>query len=54
MFVKAYDDAREHGGINGLTPSELFLQRLITSTMHTKTKQQSVTHVGNQKCNLAV
>ena len=40
-------------GINGLTPSEMFLQRLITSTIHTRTKQQSVTHVGNQKCNLS-
>ena len=29
MFVKAYNEAREHGGINGLTPSEMFLQRLI-------------------------
>jgi hypothetical protein len=28
-------------------PSEMFLQRLITSTIHTKDKQQSVTHVGN-------
>jgi transposase InsO family protein len=47
MFVKAYNETREHGGINGLTPSEMFLQRLITSTIHTKNKQQSVTHVGN-------
>jgi transposase len=31
MFVKAYNEAREHGGINGLTPSEMFLQWLITS-----------------------
>ena len=53
MFVKAYNEAREHGGINGLTPSEMFLQRLITSIMHRGTKQQSVTHVGNQKCNLS-
>jgi len=52
MFVKAYNETREHGGINGLTPSEMFLQRLIMFTMHTKAKQQSVTHVGNQKCNL--
>ena len=51
LFVKAYNEAREHGGINGLTPSEMFLQRLITSTIHTTNKQQSVTHVGNQKCN---
>lgn len=24
MFVMAYNDKREHGGINGLTPSEMF------------------------------
>ena len=48
MFVKAYNEVREHGGINGLTPSEMFLQRLITSTIHAKNKEQSVTHVGNQ------
>lgn len=54
MFVKAYNESREHGGINGLTPSEMFLQRLITSTKYTRTRQQSVTHVGNQKCNLSV
>jgi transposase InsO family protein len=53
MFVKGYNEAREHGGINGLTPSEMFLQKLITYTMHTRTKQQGVTHVGNQKCNLS-
>jgi len=47
MFVKAYNETREHGGINGLTPSEMFLQRLITSTIHNTNKQQSVTHVGN-------
>jgi transposase InsO family protein len=47
IFVKAYNETREHGGINGLTPSEMFLQRLITYTMPTRTKQQSVTHVGN-------
>jgi hypothetical protein len=34
MFVKTYNETREHGGINGLTPSEMFLQRLITSTIH--------------------
>jgi putative transposase len=54
MFVKAYNETREHGGINGLTPSEMFLQKLITSTIHTRNRQQSVTHVGNQKCNLSV
>jgi transposase InsO family protein len=53
IFVKAYNETREHGGINGLTPSEMFLQRLITSIVRTRTKQQSVTHVGNQKCNLS-
>ena len=46
-FVKVYNDTREHGGINGLTQSEVFLQRLITSTIYTKTKQHGVTHVGN-------
>jgi Integrase core domain len=54
IFVKAYNETREHGGITGLTPSEMFLQRLITSTIHINNKQQSVTHVGNQKCNLSV
>ena len=53
MFVKAYNEARDHGGINGLTPPEMFQQKLITSTMHTRNKHQSVTHVGNQKCNLS-
>ena len=53
MSVKAYNEAREHGGLNGLTPSEMFLQRLITSTVPTRTKQQCVIHVGNQKCNLS-
>jgi hypothetical protein len=32
----------------------MFLQRLITSTIDKGTKQQSVTHVGNRKCNLSV
>jgi transposase InsO family protein len=54
MFVKAYNEAREHGGINGLTPSEMFLQRLIISSTYTRTKQQSATHEGNQKCNLSM
>jgi hypothetical protein len=54
MFVKAYNDTREHGRINGLTPSEMFLQRLITPTIYTKTKQHGVTHVSSQKCNLSV
>ena len=47
MFVKAYNETREHEDRNGLTPSEMFLQRLITSAIHTTTKQKSVTHVGN-------
>jgi putative transposase len=54
MFVKAYNEAREHGGINGLTPSEMFLQRLITPMIYTKTKQHGVTRVSSQKCNLSV
>ena len=37
MFAKAYNETREHGGINGLTPSEMFLQRLIKSNTHTRT-----------------
>ena len=45
MFVKAYNETREHGRINGLTPSEMFLQRLITSTISIRIKQQSVIHV---------
>jgi putative transposase len=53
MFVKEYNETREYGGINGLTPSEVFLQRLITSNIRTRTKLQSVTHAGNQKCNLS-
>jgi putative transposase len=47
MFVKAYNEAREHGGINGLTPSEMFLQKLITPIIHNTSKQKSVTHVCN-------
>jgi transposase InsO family protein len=47
MFVKAYNETREHGGINGLTSSEMFLQRLIAFSTYTRTKQKSVTHVGN-------
>src|SRR6478609_6976912 len=29
MFVSAYNESREHEGIYGLTPSEMFLQKLI-------------------------
>ena len=53
MFVKVYNEAREHGGIIGLTLSEMFLQRLITY-IDTRTKQKNVTNVGNQKCNLSM
>jgi hypothetical protein len=45
MFVKAYSETREHDGISGLTPSEMFLQRLIKSDIYTK-KEASVIHVG--------
>jgi transposase InsO family protein len=38
IFVKPYNETREHGGISGLTPSEMFLQRLIISTICTRTK----------------
>jgi len=54
MFVKAYNETREHGGINGLTPSEMFLQRLIKSDTYTKKKQEGVTHVGKQNCYLSL
>jgi hypothetical protein len=54
MFVKAYNDTREHSGINGLTPSEKFLQSLIAPTIYTKTKQHGVTHAGSQKFNLSM
>jgi transposase InsO family protein len=47
MFVKAYNEAREHGGINGLTPSEMFLQKLITPIIHNTSKQKSVTYLCN-------
>ncbi|MGC2599515.1 MAG: integrase core domain-containing protein, partial [Nitrososphaeraceae archaeon] len=47
IFVKAYNETREHGCLNGLTPSEMFLQRLITSSTYTGIKQKSITHVGN-------
>ena len=42
MFVRAYNETSEHGGINGLTPSEVFLQRLIKSKIYTNKKQESV------------
>jgi len=49
MFVKAYNEEREHGGINGHTPSEMFLMkgRLNNHNGNKKIKQiKSVTHVG--------
>jgi hypothetical protein len=50
MFVKAYnEDREEHGGINGYTPSEMFLSKgRLNSCKHNKAVRQikSVTHVG--------
>ncbi|MFZ0513621.1 MAG: hypothetical protein WAM14_18585 [Candidatus Nitrosopolaris sp.] len=46
MFVKAYNYKREHGGINGLTPFEMFLQTFNRSHSRNNTKQKSVTYVG--------
>ena len=45
LFVKAYNDKREHGGINGLTPSEMFLQTYNRSHNRNKNKQKTVTYV---------
>ena len=39
-------DKREHGGINGLTPSEMFLQTFNRLHNRSNTKQKSVTYVG--------
>lgn len=44
MFVKAYNETREHGGINGLTPSEMFLQTFNKSHNGNKNKQKTVTY----------
>ena len=50
MFVKAYNEDREHdGGIDGHTPSEMFLMKgRLNSCKNDKTVKQikSVTHVG--------
>jgi hypothetical protein len=54
MFVKTYNETREHGGINGLTPSEMFLQTFNRSHNSNNAKQKSVTDVGNQNCYLSV
>jgi hypothetical protein len=50
MFVKAYNEEREHGGINGHIPSEMFLMKGRLN-YHSKKKiikhiKESVTHVG--------
>lgn len=49
LFVKAYNEEREHSGIDGHTPSEMFLSkgRLNSNNGNKKIKQiKSVTHVG--------
>ena len=40
MFVKAYNETKEHGEINDLTPTEMFLQRLITSSTQTRARSK--------------
>jgi putative transposase len=49
MFVKAYNEEREHSGIDGCTPSEMFLikGRLNSCKQNRTVKQikESVTHV---------
>ena len=50
MYVKAYNEEREHTGIDAHTPSEMFLikGRLNNHNNNKKIKQikESVTHVG--------
>ncbi len=50
MFVKAYNEEREYTGIDGHTPSEMFLRkgRLNSYNNNKRVKQtkESVTHVG--------
>ena len=41
-------------GLMVLLHQRCFYKELITSTVHSNNKQQSVTHVGNQKCNPSV
>jgi hypothetical protein len=36
MYVKAYNETREHGGINGLTPSQMYL-KMINFILNLKT-----------------
>ncbi len=54
MFVKASNETREHVGINGLTPSEMFLQTFNRLHNGNNTKQKSVTDAGNKNCHLSV
>ena len=49
MFVKAYNEDRENSGIDGHTPSEMFLIKgRLNSCKHNRTIKQikSVIHVG--------
>src|SRR5215211_2813878 len=50
MFVKAYNEEREHSNINGHTPSEMFLMKRTRLNNHNGNKKikqiKSVTHVG--------
>jgi putative transposase len=51
LFVKAYNDEREHGGIDGHTPSEMFLMKGTRLNNHSKKKiikqiKENVTHDG--------
>ena len=43
-FVKAYNDKREHGGINGSTPSEMFLETFDRCHNKNRSKQKTVTY----------
>ena len=54
MFFKAYNETREHGGINRLTSSEMFLQIFNRSDNRNNTKQKSVTDVSKRNCYLSV
>ena len=50
MFVNAYKETREHGGINGLTLSEMFLRTFNRSHTRTDTKQGGVTWLLSSHC----
>ena len=54
MFVKAYNETKEHSGINGLTPSEMFLQAFNRCHNRNNTRQKSVTDVDNQHYHLSM